>query len=110
MQLIPQKLVDHIRTNTVMLGRDELTYDKLKSLIIRYCENIPAGMSQDIGALTVADYEWGALAKSAAQRTRAAPDSRKFLLHCQDLVHRRGEWSQKLLRRVCCASHRHGVL
>ena len=34
MQMIPQKLVDHIRTNTVMLGRDDLTYDKLKSLII----------------------------------------------------------------------------
>ena len=68
MEMIPTRMAEHVKVQTMLLKREDLTYDKLRGFIVDYCQSVaplqPTPM--DVGSfqpLTSSDYSWGYLQK-----------------------------------------------
>ena len=62
MDMIPTKLSEHIKIQTLLMKRKDLTYEVLRNFIVEHCDSVATvqGTPMDIGALTANDYPWGA--------------------------------------------------
>ena len=78
--MIPVKMTEHIRTQTLLMKREDLTYDKLRQFIVDYCQHVAplTATPMDISALSIrpTDYSWytpesGAAAAATAHNPSA---------------------------------------
>ena len=40
MEMIPTRMAEHVKVQTMLLKREDLTYDKLRSFIVDYCQSV----------------------------------------------------------------------
>lgn len=55
LEMIPAKMTEHIRTQTLMMKRKDETYDKLRQFILDYCQQVAplSATPMDISALSI---------------------------------------------------------